>query len=88
MSKSKLTQKEVRHLALQIEIVTAHLCQMCADLNNAAADDAVDHLTQAQAEVLKLSEEPKKKDALTFRCATASQADYEWIAQEFYKTWQ
>jgi len=88
MSRDKLSVEESRKVALELEILTAKLCQMCADVNHPSADDAVDYLTLAQAAVLRLSQQDKERKAYTIGYNSASDEDYSWLAEEFSRAWE
>ncbi|MBD2305053.1 hypothetical protein H6G17_05935 [Chroococcidiopsis sp. FACHB-1243] len=88
MSRDKLSVEESRKMALELEILTAKLCQMCADVNHPSADDAVDYLTLAQSAVLKLSKEDRRRDLYRIAYDEAARADYDWLVNEFSKAWE
>lgn len=83
-----MSKEQTRHLALELERLTAKLCRMCADVNHPAADDAVDYLTLAQSAVLRLSQQDKERKAYTIGYNTASDEDYSWLAEEFNSAWE
>ncbi|MGL5925704.1 hypothetical protein [Chroococcidiopsis sp.] len=73
---------------MELEILTAKLCQICTDVNHASADQAVDYLTLAQNEVLKLQREDRVRDLYRKNLWQSAPEDYDWLAHEFKHAWE
>lgn len=83
-SHDHLSLKQSRQLALEIEILVSKICQVGAEVNHPALDEAIENLLLAQSAILRSGRAEVYRKAFN----PTNQLDYAWLEREFEKAWE